>query len=137
MSDRLLTPGREHIVDAYGCSESALRSKATLERLVGRILGEMQLRMLGDPVWHVFPGAGGVTGLVMLAESHLSMHTFPEHRYAAFNLYCCRQTAEWGWEAGLTELLGAEKVVVRTVVRGGTPSDEAVPAGLAKRSGPS
>jgi len=129
MSDHPFAPGREHIVDAYECNEAALRSKATLQRLVARILSEMQLRVVGDPVWHVFPGPGGLTGLVMLAESHLSVHTFPEYRYAALNLYCCRQTAEWGWETALKELLGADKVIVRTLVRGGTAQAEPASAG--------
>lgn len=87
----------------------------------------MQLHVIGDAVWHVFPEPGGLTGLVMLAESHLSVHTFPERRYAAFNLFCCRQTAEWGWETTLKELLGADKVIVRTLVRGRAAQSESAP----------
>ena len=55
----------------------------------------------------------------MLAESHLSVHTFPEHGYAALNLYCCRPIAEWPWQEVLKEMLGASEVVVRTLARGG------------------
>lgn len=132
MADQSFFSGREHVIDAYGCSPSALRSKTTIQRLVARVLDEMQLRVVGEPVWHVFPEPGGLTGFVLLAESHLSVHTFPEHRYAALNLYCCRQTPVWDWEAGLSDLLGAEKVIVRTVVRGGTPPADFRTLGMAR-----
>ena len=33
----------------------------------------------------------GITILYLLAESHFSIHTFPEHNYAAIDLYTCRQ----------------------------------------------
>ena len=135
MSDPLITPGREHIVDAYGCRESSLQSKETVQRLVARILAEMRLRVIGEPMWHVFPGPGGLTGLVMLAESHLSVHTFPEQRYAAVNLYCCRPTADWAWDANLQEMLGAERVVVRTLVRAAAAPPDAALAGLRPAQG--
>jgi len=32
----------------------------------------------------------GVTGLLLLTESHLACDTFPERGFASFNLYCCR-----------------------------------------------
>jgi S-adenosylmethionine decarboxylase len=110
--------GLEHVVDAYGCDEAALRSQIVLQRLLSRIIEDLHLRVIGDPAWHVFPEPAGLTGLVMLTESHLSVHTFPESQYAAMNLYCCRQTAEWSWQASIKEILGARDVVVRTIRRG-------------------
>ena len=44
-------------------------------------------------VWHKFGGEGGVTGLIMLTESHLACHTYPEYQTATFNLYCCRHAS--------------------------------------------
>jgi S-adenosylmethionine decarboxylase len=38
--------------------------------------------------FHPFPG-GGVTGVLLLAESHLTIHTWPEHGYAALDLFMC------------------------------------------------
>ena len=40
---------------------------------------------------------GGITGLLLLTESHLACHTFPERGFAAFNLYCCRPREDWPW----------------------------------------
>ena len=92
--DAAFPSGLEHVVDAYGCNEEALRSRVTLERLLSQIIEDLGLRAIGEQAWHTFPGPAGLTGLVMLSESHLSVHTFPENRYAAVNLYCCRRKAE-------------------------------------------
>ena len=110
--------GTEWIVDAHGCSAEALRSIGTLEDLFARIIDELQLRPVSAPIWHQFPGEGGVTGVVLLSESHLSVHTFPESGFAAFNLYCCRPRPAWTWDASLTDLLGARHVQVRAESRG-------------------
>lgn len=110
--------GVEWLVDAHGCAPAALRSRETLSGLFDRIVAELGLRPAGEAVWHVFPGEGGVTGLLLLTESHLTCHTFPEHAYAGFNLYCCRPRAEWPWEERLREALSATRVSVRSFARG-------------------
>jgi S-adenosylmethionine decarboxylase len=110
--------GTEWIVDAHGCSAEALRSIGTLEALFARIIDELQLRPVSAPIWHQFPGEGGVTGVVLLSESHLSVHTFPESGFAAFNLYCCRPRPAWTWDASLGDALGARHVQVRAETRG-------------------
>lgn len=110
--------GTEWIVDAHGCDPSSLRSGETLGRLFARIVDELGLHPAGEPVWHVFPGQGGVTGVLLLCESHLACHTFPERGFAAFDLYCCRPTPTWPWADRLAEALGATQVRVRSFPRG-------------------
>jgi S-adenosylmethionine decarboxylase len=113
-----MTTGTEWIVDAHGCSPEALRSVSMLEALFGRIINELHLRPVAPPVWHRFPGEGGITGVLLLSESHLSVHTFPEAGFAAINLYCCRPRSAWPWETGLADALGAQHVQVRAESRG-------------------
>ena len=79
---------------------------------------ELSLHPLHETTLHKFPGNGGVTGFVMLTESHLACHTFPERGFAAFNLYCCRPREDWPWAERLAAVLGAERVVVRRLARG-------------------
>jgi len=110
--------GSEWIVDAHGCRAEALRSIAALEALFDRIIDDLRLRPVSAPIWHQFPGEGGVTGVVLLSESHLSVHTFPESGFAAINLYCCGPRRAWAWEIGLADLLGAQEVRVRVHQRG-------------------
>lgn len=110
--------GTEWVVDAHGCDPESLRSTAALQAVFERVVREVGLSAVGDPVWRVFPGEGGITGLQLLTESHLACHTFPETGFAAFNLYCCRPRAAWPWAARLGEALGAADVQVRTLARG-------------------
>jgi S-adenosylmethionine decarboxylase len=38
---------------------------------------------------HEFPSSGGITGVALLAESHMSIHTWPEKEYAAIDIFMC------------------------------------------------
>lgn len=111
--------GVEWLVEARGCDPARLRSKAALEALFARACAELELKPVAPALWHEFPGAGGVTGMLLLAESHLTCHTFPERGYAAVNLYCCRPRPRWDFAARLAEALGARAVEVRELARGG------------------
>jgi S-adenosylmethionine decarboxylase len=110
--------GTEWVVDAHGCDPGKLRSTEALQAVFERVVREVGLSAAGDPVWRVFPGEGGITGLQLLTESHLACHTFPETGFAAFNLYCCRPRAEWPWADRLRDALGAANVHVTTLARG-------------------
>ena len=110
--------GVEYVVDARGCDPAVLRSLPHLQRVVTQMMEDLGLRAVAPPAWHVFPGEGGVTGMVLLSESHLTVHTYPEAGVAAIDLYCCRRSVDWGWETELRRMLGAEDVGVRMLRRG-------------------
>ena len=110
--------GTEWVVDAHGCDPASLRSPAALQGVFDRVVRELGLSAAGEPIWRVFPGEAGVTGLLLLTESHLACHTFPERGFAAFNLYCCRPRDEWPWSDRLREALGATDVSVTMLPRG-------------------
>lgn len=111
-----MSVGTEWIVDASGCDAARLSDVATLQRLFARAIEELGLKPL-QSLWHQFPAPGGVTGLVLLSESHLACHTYPEFGTATFNLYCCTPRPEWPWRDRLSEMLGAEDVRVTSVQR--------------------
>jgi S-adenosylmethionine decarboxylase proenzyme len=46
------------------------------------------LSMVGE-LFHVFPPPGGVTGMVLLAESHVAVHTWPERGAVTLDVYVC------------------------------------------------
>ena len=110
--------GTEWFVDAEGCDPALLRDLEILSAVCDRIIRDLDLRVVGDSHWHKFGLEGGVTGLYLLTESHLTLHTYPEYGIATFNLYCCRSRAEWGWEEQLISCLGAERVRVSVTARG-------------------
>jgi S-adenosylmethionine decarboxylase len=109
--------GVEWIVDARGCDPVRLRDREVLSRVFDEVTRDLGLNAVQPGVWHVFPGPAGVTGFVLLAESHLACHTFPELGSACFNLFCCRPRPPWDWQARLAELLGARDVSVVSVPR--------------------
>lgn len=113
-----MTVGFEWLIDAIDCDENALRDEARLRTVFERVISDLHLKTLGQPAWHKFAGEGGITGLVMLTESHLACHTYPEYRTATFNLYCCRARPEWNWAETLAEILGAKNVKVTKIERG-------------------
>src|SRR4029079_19266834 len=111
-------PGTEWVVDAHGCDPRALRTRSVLEALFRQVVEELGLHPAGDAVWREFPGEGGITGLLLLTESHLTCHTFPERGFAAFNLYYCRPRGECRWGGRRRDALRAQRVSVRRWARG-------------------
>jgi S-adenosylmethionine decarboxylase len=109
--------GIEWLVDAHGCVPGRLRDRAAVLALLDRIVLAMDLHVVSTAV-HAFPGAGGITAMYLLAESHLTIHTFPESGSATLNAYCCRPRTPAPWAALFGELLGAARVVATAHPRG-------------------
>jgi S-adenosylmethionine decarboxylase len=112
-----LVRGEEWIVEAFGCDAILLADQAVVLQLCDRIVAELALNPIGGGQWHVFPPPGGITGMLLLAESHLTVHTFPEHASLCLNLFCCAPRPEWPFAERLAEVLGARTVAVRRIER--------------------
>ena len=109
--------GDEWVVEAFGCDAERLADRTALAALFDRMVDELGLRPVGAGQWHVFPPPGGITGMLLLAESHLTVHTFPEHRSLCLNLFCCTPREPWPFAERLVELVGARRVSVRHLAR--------------------
>ena len=109
--------GREWLIEAHGCDPAALADVDALRRLFDRVIQGLRLHPVAPAQWHRFPEPGGVTGLCMLAESHLACHTFPELGTICLNVFCCRIRADWDAGRVLSETLGARSVDVRRIER--------------------
>lgn len=59
----------------------------------------------------------GVTGVALLAESHITVHTWPEHGYAAFDVFMCGASDPWAVVGVLERAFGGE-TRVRALARG-------------------
>jgi spermidine synthase len=71
-----------------------------------------------DETFHHFDD-GGVTGVVAVKESHLTIHTWPEHRYAAIDIFLCGPQANpWAAVGLLSKRLRAERQHVSEQLRG-------------------
>jgi S-adenosylmethionine decarboxylase len=110
--------GTEWLIEAFDCEAETLRDVFALQSVFSQIIKDLNLKTVGEALWHKFGGEGGVTGLVMLTESHLACHTYPEYETATFNLYCCRTRPEWNWEGNLQKMLGAKNIKITKIERG-------------------
>jgi S-adenosylmethionine decarboxylase len=117
--------GTEWLIDAGGCEAEALCDVVRLQTLFDCVVAELRLQPLGPSQWHQFPSPGGITGVLLLRESHLTCHTYPEVQTITLNLYCCQSRPEWRWAEVLVEVLGAQTVWVREYARGLLPTPTA------------
>ncbi|MCX6623805.1 MAG: S-adenosylmethionine decarboxylase [Acidobacteria bacterium] len=109
--------GTEWLIDATGCDAARLSELTVIQGLFDALIAGMRLNPVEPAAWHQFPGHGGITGVCLLAESHLACHTFPEHESACLNVFCCKPREEPGWESLLRVHLRAGAVGVTRVTR--------------------
>jgi S-adenosylmethionine decarboxylase len=69
--------------------------------------------------FHEFPGRSGVTGVVLLEESHISIHTWPNDGFAAIDIFMCGEMSVDIAIDYLVTILKPQKHIVKRVERGG------------------
>ena len=120
--------GLHIIADLYNCQKGELLASSNkLRTLCVKACQDVGLTVLGDHFYQ-FDGAdgtqnGGATGAVVLAESHLAIHTWPERDGATLDVYVCNYTADntdkaEGVYATLVKALKPGDVMVERVQRG-------------------
>ncbi|MFO0207345.1 MAG: adenosylmethionine decarboxylase, partial [Betaproteobacteria bacterium] len=126
------------------CSAGLLTDLEALSRLCRDTTVDSGLTIV-DEKYHVFPQwqgqPGGITGAVLLAESHLAIHTWPERRGVTLDVYVCNFTADN--EAKARQLFDTlmlafrpRSQVVNRIVRGDLAAGaEAVAASAASAAG--
>ncbi len=115
-----MSDGRHLILDLYGCDPEILDDYKELQRLLEASLVMAKaniLRIIGEKF-----EPQGVTLLALLAESHASIHTWPEIGYCAVDLYTCGDTTQTHRAAEfLKKKLKAETAEEKELTRSTTP----------------
>ncbi|MFP4003551.1 MAG: adenosylmethionine decarboxylase [Alphaproteobacteria bacterium] len=113
--DGLRFAGSHLIVDMW--SASGLDDEALIERALVDAVEESGATLLHIHV-HKFSGGGGVSGVAVLAESHISVHTWPERGYAAFDIFMCGDATPAAAIPPLKAAFRPENVIVTEHKRG-------------------
>jgi S-adenosylmethionine decarboxylase len=67
---------------------------------------------------HEFTAGGGVSGVAMLAESHISIHTWPERGYAAIDVFMCGAAEPYSVVPIFRRAFKARRIAVSALLRG-------------------
>ncbi|KAJ52514.1 S-adenosylmethionine decarboxylase [Clostridium tetanomorphum] len=111
------TLGRHILAEIYGCDNEILDDKDYIERTMvdSALKSGAEVR---EVAFHKF-SPQGVSGVVIISESHLTIHTWPELGYAAVDVFTCGDTVN-PWDACnyLTEKFKAKNMTATEVKRG-------------------
>lgn len=109
--------GRHLLLELRECNVAVLDDLVYLENALVSAAIESGATVL-DKSFHQF-APQGVSGVVLIAESHLSLHTWPEHAYAAVDIFTCGTTVKIEVAAdALIRRLGSKDPSVLEVKRG-------------------
>ncbi len=110
------TVGRHLIAEFYGCDCGLLNDPEAIRERMIQAAVRTGVTMVGE-VFHQF-APQGVSGTIVIAESHMSVHTWPEKGYAAVDIFTCGGIdPRPGFEL-LAETLRSESFRMQEIVRG-------------------
>jgi S-adenosylmethionine decarboxylase len=108
--------GTHLLADLTGCRH--LDDAVVIESALREAVAAARATLLDVRLHHFGPGHG-VTGVALLAESHISIHTWPEHGYAAIDIFLCGPANDLDAALGaLMQRLGATQCEERRITRG-------------------
>jgi S-adenosylmethionine decarboxylase len=122
MNRSVFEPSGQHILaDLYGIASELLNNPITTEQLLVASASAAGATILSSH-FHTFGSdhgtEPGVTGVVLLAESHISIHTWPEFGFAAVDIFMCGDAQPQRALDMLQAALAATDSRVKTVMRG-------------------
>ena len=79
--------GKQLIVELYGCERALLDDPLRLESILLEAISRAGATII-QPFFHQF-SPHGVSGIVVIAESHVAIHTWPEFGYGAVDIFTC------------------------------------------------
>lgn len=109
--------GLHYLVDFRRCDPETLRFVGPTREIFLHAARECKATLVGEDFYQFEPE--GVSGVILIAESHLSVHTWPEDGFAAVDIFTCGEEMDAEVAiAVLKEGFRAEETVVRVHARG-------------------
>ena len=109
--------GRHLLLELFDCDQDAINSLDIVKTSMVEAARRAHATIV-DVVFHEF-NPFGISGVVVIAESHLAIHTWPEYRYAAVDVFSCGETLQPKVAVDyLLEQFGAARTSVVELQRG-------------------
>lgn len=94
--------GEHLMLDGYGGDPEKLNDRELVLGVLNDLPGRLGMRKLSEPEVYFAPGndgkdPGGWSGFVVIEESHISIHTFPERGFVTADAYTCRNGMDCGF----------------------------------------
>lgn len=111
-------------LDLYGCDEEKLNNYDYIHKMLSEMPEMLGMHKFSAPQLTKIPvqpdsfDKGGLTGFVILVESHIAIHTFPSDEFASFDIFSCKYFSEDNATKYLMEKLGAKRVELNRLERG-------------------
>jgi len=84
--------GRHVLVEYYNCDPEVINNQELMQKYMIEAAKQSRATIVGS-VFHKF-NPHGISGVVVIAESHMAIHTWPEYNYAAVDLFTCGETVD-------------------------------------------
>ncbi len=109
--------GYQTMVELYGCDRNLIDDEQIVEKILLELTDLIQLTVVNSVIHHFSPI--GVSGVVVIEESHVAIHTWPEHNYVAIDFFTCNEQYDvTKGIAFLKEKFKAEQVETKEITRG-------------------
>ncbi len=109
--------GRQILVEYYDCDESKLNDVSYIENSLIQATKTSRATIISH-TFHKF-SPYGVSGVVVIAESHVAIHTWPEYNYAAVDIFTCGDTIDpWIIQEELKEYFESKNASSMEMKRG-------------------
>jgi len=109
--------GRQILVEFYDCDESKINDVSYIENSLIQATKASKATIISHN-FHKF-SPYGVSGVVVIAESHVAIHTWPEYNYCAVDIFTCGDTIDpWVIQEHLKEYFESKNVSSMEMKRG-------------------
>ncbi|CEP78875.1 MAG: adenosylmethionine decarboxylase [Defluviitoga tunisiensis] len=119
--------GRHLIAELYDCDEEILNNVTEIEYQMTKAAIECGATIVTSTFHRFLPH--GVSGAIIISESHLAIHTWPEYKYASLDIYTCGDSVDpWvafnylkdAFKSGRQEVIENKRGMFETI---GVPND--------------
>lgn len=109
--------GKQILVEYYDCDQSKLNDVSYIENSLIQATKASRATIISHN-FHKF-SPYGISGVVVIAESHVAIHTWPEYNYAAVDIFTCGDTIDpWVIQEHLKEYFESKNVSSMEMKRG-------------------